>query len=176
MSALLLVSACHRAEKNTSMQEEMDLKHRQHEHHEMMNQDEMSMGNLENARGTQEDLLTYVGDKVYLGDKVYFNFNSFEIESKAQETLKRQAKWLHANHHVTIEVEGHCDERGTRDYNLALGERRANSVKKYLVSLGVPAHRISMISYGKEHPVSVENNEAGWAKNRRSVTVVTSGL
>ena len=105
-------------------------------------------------------------------DRVFFNFDSSAITNNAAEVLKTQAEWLNKHKNVNVIVQGYCDERGTREYNLALGERRANAVKQYLVSLGVAADRISTISYGKERPAVLGSNEAAWAQNRRAVTVV----
>lgn len=116
--------------------------------------------------GTQEDLV------VNVGDRVFFDFDKAVIMAAAEKTLKRQAVWLKQYGGVTVTVEGHCDERGTREYNLALGERRANAVKNYLVALGVDAGRIATISYGKERPEALGHNEAAWSQNRRSVTAV----
>ena len=110
--------------------------------------------------------------EVAAGNTVYFAFDKYDLSSDAQSVLRRQAQWLNTYGNTTITVEGHCDERGTREYNLALGERRANSVKNYLVALGVSASRIQTISYGKERPAVLGSNEAAWAKNRRAVTVI----
>ncbi|HKJ74926.1 MAG TPA: peptidoglycan-associated lipoprotein Pal [Alphaproteobacteria bacterium] len=110
--------------------------------------------------------------KVSAGNTVYFGFDKYDLTGDAQATLRRQAQWLKTYGNVTVTVEGHCDERGTREYNLALGERRANAVKNYLVALGVSASRIQTISYGKERPAVLGSNEAAWAKNRRAVTVI----
>lgn len=117
--------------------------------------------------GSQEDLV------VNVGDRVFFDFDKFNLKPDARKTLEKQAAWLKANPSVRITIEGHCDERGTREYNLALGERRANSAKDYLVSLGVNPGRLKTISYGKERPVAMGSNEAAWTQNRRSVTVVS---
>ena len=116
--------------------------------------------------GSQEDLVLNVGDRVFFG------FDKYDLTDEAQATLQRQAAWLNANPEVTLLIEGNCDERGTREYNLALGDRRATAVKNYLVTLGVSAGRLSTISYGKERPVALGHNEAAWAQNRRSVSVV----
>ena len=118
------------------------------------------------AVGSQEQLVAEVGDRVFFG------YDKYDLDLKARTTLARQAAFLKANPGVTITVEGHCDERGTREYNLALGDRRANSVKDYLVALGVDIGRVKTISYGKERPVALGSNEAAWAQNRRGVTVV----
>jgi peptidoglycan-associated lipoprotein len=110
--------------------------------------------------------------QVAAGNTVYFGFDKYDLSSDAQAVLRRQAQWLNTYGNVTVTVEGHCDERGTREYNLALGERRATAVKNYLVALGVSASRIQTISYGKERPAVLGSNEAAWAKNRRAVTVL----
>ena len=119
--------------------------------------------------GSQQDLAQNVGDRVLFG------FDKYDLSPEAQATLERQAAWLRQYPSVTVSVEGHCDERGTREYNLALGERRANSVKNYLVALGVDQNRIQTISYGKERPAVSGSNEEAWAQNRRAVTVVSGG-
>ena len=116
--------------------------------------------------GSQEDLI------VNVGDRVFFNYDSSDLDSDAQELLQDQVAWLKQYSDVSVIVEGHCDERGTREYNLALGEKRAQSVKNYLISLGISSDRISTISYGKERPAVVGSNDGAWAQNRRSVTIV----
>ena len=105
-------------------------------------------------------------------DRVFFAFDSSAISPDSAEILDTQVKWLKDHKKINVIVQGYCDERGTREYNLALGERRANAVKQYLVSQGIAADRISVISYGKERPAVLGNNEAAWAQNRRAVTVV----
>ncbi|MBI04638.1 MAG: peptidoglycan-associated lipoprotein [Pelagibacteraceae bacterium] len=116
--------------------------------------------------GSQEDLI------VNVGDRVFFNYDSSDLDADAQELLQDQVAWLKQYSDVSVTIEGHCDERGTREYNLALGEKRAQSVKNYLVSLGISTDRISTISYGKERPAVVGSNDGAWAQNRRSVTTV----
>lgn len=108
---------------------------------------------------------------VNVGDRVYFDTDSSSLSTTAQDTLAKQAAWLRAYPSVNITVEGHADERGTREYNLALGDRRANAAKNYLVSQGVSAGRVNTISYGKERPVALGSNEEAWAQNRRAVAV-----
>jgi peptidoglycan-associated lipoprotein len=105
-------------------------------------------------------------------DRVFFDYDSSSLDSEAREVLQRQAEWLLANPDVTVTVEGHCDERGTREYNLALGERRADAVRRYLMNLGVSGNRVSTISYGKERPAVVGANPNAWAQNRRGVTII----
>ena len=116
--------------------------------------------------GSQEDLI------VNVGDRVFFDYDQSRFKNEGVETLKRQAKFLLKNLDLTVRIEGHCDQRGTREYNLALGERRAFSVKSFLVSLGVEESRISVISYGKEKPQSSGENETSWAQNRTAITVI----
>ncbi|NQV84165.1 MAG: peptidoglycan-associated lipoprotein Pal [Rhodospirillales bacterium] len=117
--------------------------------------------------GSQEDLV------VAVGDRVFFDFDKYSLKPDARKTLDGQAAWLKSNPSVTFTIEGHADERGTREYNLALGERRANSVKDYLIAQGVNSARMKTISYGKERPVAVGSTNAAWAQNRRSVTRVS---
>lgn len=105
-------------------------------------------------------------------DTIYFETDMFNIDAEDQAALREQATYLTQFPNVRATVEGHADERGTREYNLALGERRANAAKNYLVSLGVGADRLSVVSYGKERPVALGSNEQAWAQNRRAVTVV----
>jgi peptidoglycan-associated lipoprotein len=119
--------------------------------------------------GSAEDL------KVNVGDTVHFDYDQYNITDEDRGTLQRQAQWLAKYPQVRVQVQGNCDERGTEEYNLALGARRANAVKEYLVSLGVSSARLDTISYGKERPVCAESTDECWAQNRRGVTVITSG-
>ena len=105
-------------------------------------------------------------------DVIYFDTDKFDIDAEDQAALREQAAYLQQYPNVRATVEGHCDERGTREYNIALGERRANAAKNYLVSLGVGADRVTTVSYGKERPVALGSNEQAWARNRRAVTIV----
>jgi peptidoglycan-associated lipoprotein len=105
-----------------------------------------------------------------VGDRVFFDTDMSTIRDDGRQTLNRQAEWLKKYTNYPITIEGHCDERGTREYNLALGERRANAARQYLIAQGVPASRIKTISYGKERPDPVGSDEAAWARNRRAVT------
>ena len=116
--------------------------------------------------GSSEDFI------VSVGDRVYFNYDSAELDSDAQELLQHQAAWLKQYNKTSIVIEGHCDERGTREYNLALGEKRAQAVKSYLNGLGIDISSISTISYGKERPAVIGSNDGAWSQNRRSVTIV----
>jgi peptidoglycan-associated lipoprotein len=119
--------------------------------------------------GSAEDL------RVNVGDTVHFDYNESAIKDEDRGTLQRQAAWLQRYPQIRVTVQGNCDERGTREYNLALGARRASAVKEYLVSLGVSSGRLDTISYGKERPVCTESDESCWAQNRRGVTVISSG-
>ena len=110
-----------------------------------------------------------------VGDRVFFESDQTDLTPAGQATLDKQARWLQQYNRNSITVEGHADERGTREYNFALGSRRAESTKQYLVARGVPAERIRTISYGKERPVAVCNDISCWSQNRRAVTVVGGG-
>jgi peptidoglycan-associated lipoprotein len=116
--------------------------------------------------GSSEDFV------VNVGDRVFFAFDSSELSGASRTTLEKQAFWLRKYPQATVTVEGHADERGTREYNLALGERRAAAARDYLVSLGVDPSRVATISYGKERPAVLGSNEEAWAQNRRGVTVI----
>lgn len=118
------------------------------------------------APGTQQDLV------VNVGDRVFFGYDKYDLTTDARATIEKQAQWLKQYPHLNISVEGHCDERGTREYNLALGEKRATSVKNYLVALGIESTRVQTISYGKERPAVTGSDEASWSQNRRGVVVI----
>jgi peptidoglycan-associated lipoprotein len=124
--------------------------------------------NAENGirAGSQQDLVAQAGDRVF------FAYDHSDITPEGRATLEKQAAWMKKNASVTVTVEGHCDERGTREYNLALGERRANSVANYLTALGIDKSRISTISYGKERPICTDSNEACYSQNRRGVSAI----
>ena len=124
------------------------------------------VGSTNIAPGSQQDL------EASAGDRVFFAFDRSDISAEAREILTRQADWLRRYPNVTVTIEGHCDERGTREYNLSLGERRAQAVKNQLVALGIPASRINTISYGKERPIVVGSNEEAWVQNRVAITTV----
>jgi peptidoglycan-associated lipoprotein len=117
--------------------------------------------------GSQADFLASVS-----ADRVFFDTDKYDIDDADKATLQSQAAWLAKYPQVKVTIEGHCDERGTREYNLALGDRRANAAKNYLASLGVDPARMTTISYGKERPEALGSDEEAWAKNRRAVSVV----
>jgi peptidoglycan-associated lipoprotein len=112
---------------------------------------------------------------VNVGDRVFFLEDKSTLSPEAQETLRRQAQWLNKYGGVTVQVEGHADERGTREYNIALSARRATAAREFLISQGVAANRISSIAYGKERPAALCDAEQCWSQNRRAVTVITGG-
>lgn len=163
MAALFLVSACTTTDE-ASMDEQAGMER------EGITNDALSDVYGENlngaAPGTQADLVANVGDRVFFG------YDRYDLSPEARSVLEAQAQWLAQYPTLSVTVEGHADERGTREYNLALGERRANSAKNYLVALGVDPSRITTISYGKERPAVPGSNEQAWAQNRRSVTKV----
>jgi peptidoglycan-associated lipoprotein len=129
----------------------------------------MGPGGISSSRfgpGSQQDLAASAGDRVF------FDYDQSDIKPEGQQTLQKQAEWLRRYPNVSVTIEGHCDERGTREYNLALGERRAQAVKNVLVALGIPAGRIQTISYGKERPEIPHSDDSSYAQNRRGVTTV----
>tara|TARA_B110000967_G_C18347821_1_gene299814 strand:+ start:43 stop:519 length:477 start_codon:yes stop_codon:yes gene_type:complete len=126
-------------------------------------------GKMQSDVYTGKDTVEYLASGV--PDRVFFATNETVLTTASRETLRKQAAWLRKNSSVNVVLEGHADERGTREYNLALGERRANSAKDYLMTYGISSNRVSVISYGKERPVDSGSNPLGWSKNRRSVTV-----
>ena len=126
-------------------------------------------GQMQSDVYTGTDTVKYLADGV--PDRVFFATNDTVLTTASRETLRAQAAWLRKNSSINVVLEGHADERGTREYNLALGERRANSAKDYLMTYGISSDRISVLSYGKERPVDAGSNPLAWSKNRRSVTV-----
>ena len=126
-------------------------------------------GQLQSDVYTGSDSVEYLASGV--PDRVFFATNETVLTTASRETLRKQATWLRKNSSLNVVLEGHADERGTREYNLALGERRANSAKDYLMTYGISSNRISVLSYGKERPVDSGSNPLAWSKSRRSVTV-----
>ena len=128
-----------------------------------------STGQMQGDVYTGTDTVKYLASGV--PDRVFFATNESILTTKSRDTLRKQAAWMRKNSNLTFVIEGHADERGTREYNLALGERRANAAKDYLMTYGIAGNRLSVISYGKERPVDSGSNPLAWSKNRRSVTV-----
>jgi peptidoglycan-associated lipoprotein len=129
----------------------------------------VSTGQIQGDVYTGKDTVEYLASGV--PDRVFFATNETVLTTASRETLRKQAGWLRKNSDIDVVLEGHADERGTREYNLALGERRANSAKDYLMTYGISSDRISVLSYGKERPVDSGSSPLAWSKNRRSVTV-----
>ena len=129
----------------------------------------VSTGQMQGDVYTGTDTVEYLASGV--PDRVFFARNASVLTTASRETLRKQAAWLRKNSDITVVLEGHADERGTREYNLALGERRANAAKDYLMTYGISSDRISVLSYGKERPVDSGSNPLAWSKNRRAVTV-----
>ncbi|MGB6746727.1 MAG: peptidoglycan-associated lipoprotein Pal [Xanthobacteraceae bacterium] len=128
--------------------------------------DQSAMGGASAAPGSQQDFV------VNVGDRVFFDTDSSELSDQARATLDKQAQWLNNYNRYSFTIEGHADERGTREYNIALGARRAETVRDYLISRGIAATRMRTISYGKERPVALCNDISCWSQNRRAVTVL----
>jgi peptidoglycan-associated lipoprotein len=122
--------------------------------------------NVPGGPGSQQDLATNVGDRVFFG------YDQVDLTAEARAILDRQAQWLKQYGNVSVTIEGHSDERGTREYNLALGDRRASAAKNYLVARGISPNRVATLSYGKERPAIGASGEQAWAQNRRAVTMV----
>ena len=126
-------------------------------------------GNIDGDVYTGKETVKFLASGV--PDRVFFATNKSSLTTASRATLRKQANYLRKNKNLSVTIEGHADERGTREYNLALGERRANAAKDYLMTYGISENRISVISYGKERPVDSGSNPLSWSKNRRSVTV-----
>jgi len=137
-----------------------------------------SSSSTSSSGASSESTTTYSYDTdpktalIKVGDRVLFGYDSSELDDEDTSVLDNQAKFLNQNPSLKVTIEGHCDERGTREYNLALGEKRASAVKDYLISVGINSERISVVSYGKERPQVLGSNKAAWSMNRRSVTTI----
>ncbi|MCB1532958.1 MAG: peptidoglycan-associated lipoprotein Pal [Alphaproteobacteria bacterium] len=165
-SALLIVSACSSTDDQTSMDAQGSMAS-----DSTMTADgplaDIYAQDVNGATpGTQADLTANIGDRVFFG------YDRYDLTPEARTLLEGQANWLNQYSNLNVTIEGHADERGTREYNLALSERRANSVKNYLIALGVDPRRLNTIGYGKERPAVVGASEGSWAQNRRAVTTV----
>lgn len=165
---ILLLASCKTASKNAapvpSPDDQVIIEDKS------IDQPYQSVENAQQAQAINEGTVETIKE-VEVQDRVFFDYNSFEISDAAKAILTTQVAWLKSAPEVKITIEGHCDERGTREYNIALGEKRALSAKNYLVSNGVDASRIQIISYGKERPAYFGNSEDVYAKNRRAVVV-----
>ncbi len=163
MAAVLMVAACSTTEDSTMDDGSLDSRQTITEGPLSDIYDESQQGP---EGGTQADLV------VNVGDRVFFGYDRYDLSAEARMILDRQAEWLNQYPSLNVTIEGHADERGTREYNLALGDRRANSVRNYLIAMGVAPSRITTISYGKERPAVPGANETAWAQNRRGVTKI----
>lgn len=132
-------------------------------------------GPIDNGNGNGDDIAGPLNEqfkRAIISNTVHFAFDQYDIDAEARAILDSQAQWLVAHPVARVTIEGHCDERGTREYNLALGDRRANAAKNYLAARGVSPSRITTISYGKERPIALGSDDQSWAQNRRAVTIV----
>ncbi len=161
-----VVTSCQNKPQDNLVTEKPD----QEEFYETMeDEDQAEKINEQAERDIQEKV-----EEIEVKDRVFFDYDSAELKAEAKSILAVQAQWLKSDSSIKITIEGHCDERGTREYNIALGEKRANSVKNYLVSKGVDTSRIKIVSYGKEKPAFFGSTPDIWAKNRRAVTVINN--
>ena len=135
-------------------------------------QKKVDTGQMQGDVYTGTDTVKYLASGV--ADRVFFATNESVLTTASRDTLRKQAAWMRKNSDLTFVIEGHADERGTREYNLALGDRRANAAKDFLMAQGISSSRITTISFGKERPVNAASNKKAWAQNRRSVTVRTN--
>ncbi len=169
LAAVLLLISCEAKKRTNNMEEDYMVEE------EVVEQPYETVDSEEQAEEINEQTEAEIQEQVEeveVQDRVFFAYDSAQLTSAAKETLNVQSQWLKSDTSIKITIEGHCDERGTREYNIALGEKRANSAKNYLISKGVDSSRIKTISYGKERPAFFGNTEAIFAKNRRAVTVV----
>ena len=173
VAVVLMLGAC-----STTMSEEdgaSDQRVTAGEREPITGQQQQDMGRTDVRSRVEQGQVTPGTQKALeekVGARVYFDTDKHTLASESRATLKKQARWLARHPDLDVVIEGHTDERGTREYNLALGERRANSARNYLIALGVSADRIETVSYGKERPAAMGSNPQAWAKNRRAVTVV----
>jgi len=147
-------------------------KQKEMERQKQMEEERLAAERAEQLKAEAEAREMMLAKNRFLNDNIYFAFDDSTLDYQAQELLKQKAMWLQDNPDANVVIEGHCDERGTNAYNLALGERRANSAKAFLVNLGISAERMTTISYGEEKPVDMGHNEEAWAKNRRATFVL----
>jgi peptidoglycan-associated lipoprotein len=143
-------------------------KQKQMEHQKQLEEERLAAERAKRLKTEAMEREQMKAKNEFLNENVYFDFDTSTLDDKAQDVLKKKAEWLQDNPNAKIIIEGNCDERGTNAYNLALGERRAESVKTFLENLGIAASRMTTISYGEEKPVDPGHNEAAWAKNRRA--------
>lgn len=156
---------------DAARQAELD-KQAEMERQKQLEEERLAAERAEQLKSETMDRDAMMAKNRFLNENVYFDFDNATLDYQAQELLKQKAMWLRDNPSASVVIEGHTDERGTNAYNLALGERRADSTKTFLVNLGISATRMTTISYGEEKPVDMGQNEESWAKNRRAVFVL----
>lgn len=167
-SSLLFVTSCAKKQVKTEEAASAPAKPAAPEAKAKMGDDEASRkAEAERQARLREEARMKAEMEAFMSENIYFDFDKSDLKAEAQAILKKKAAWARENAQFFIRIEGNCDERGTNEYNLALGERRAQSAKKFLVALGIPGDRIRTISYGEERPADPGHNEAAWAKNRR---------
>jgi peptidoglycan-associated lipoprotein len=160
------------AEEEAARQAELE-KQREMERQKQLEEERLAAeARAQQLQAEAEERERMLSKNRFLNENIYFAFDDSSLDYQAQELLKQKAVWLQDNMDANVVIEGHCDERGTNAYNLALGERRADSVKVFLVNLGIADSRLTTISYGEEKPVDMGNNEEAWAKNRRAAFVL----
>jgi len=164
----IILTAC-ATKKEVAVEVEKEAPKKEETKKEEVTKIEKIAGQMQGDVYVGTDSVKYLAEGV--ADRVFFATNESILTTASRETLRAQAAWLRENSNITVVLEGHADERGTREYNLALGERRANAAKDYLMTYGISSDRISVISYGKERPVDSGSSPLAWSKNRRSVTV-----
>jgi peptidoglycan-associated lipoprotein len=158
---IFIIASCSSSKKHMDLAEYNDQQQGEYEFVE----------NEEEAMELNEEVATEIAEEVEVEDRVFFGLNSSNLNDAAKNVLDGQAEWLKSESAINIIIEGHCDERGTREYNIALGEKRANAARDYLISNGITSDRIKTVSYGKERPALIGAGEEIWSKNRRAVTV-----
>jgi peptidoglycan-associated lipoprotein len=159
------------AADDAARQAELD-KQKEMERQKQLEEERLAAERAEQLKADAMERDMMMAKNRFLNENVYFDFDNATLDYQAQELLKQKAMWLRDNPDANVVIEGHCDERGTNAYNLALGERRAESAKTFLVNLGIPGMRLTTISYGEEKPVDMGQNEQAWAKNRRAAFVL----
>lgn len=159
------------AAEDAARQAELE-KQQEMERQRQLEEERLAAERAEQLRAEAEERERMLAKNSFLNDNIYFAFDESTLDDQAQELLKQKATWLQDNMDANVVIEGHCDERGTNAYNLALGERRADAVKVFLVNLGIADSRLTTISYGEEKPVDMGHNEEAWAKNRRATFVL----
>lgn len=159
------------ADEDAARQAELE-KQQAMERQKQLEEERLAAERAEQLKAEAEEREMMMATNRFLNDNIYFAFDEATLDYQAQELLKQKAIWMQDNLDANVVVEGHCDERGTNAYNLSLGERRAESVKVFLVNLGISDARVTTISYGEEKPVDMGNNEEAWAKNRRAAFVL----